>query len=300
MRNKLGEYLVDYATKDEKLRLLVGDIGFGIFDKFIEKHPEKFINCGIAEQNMIGTAAGLADNGFHVVVYTIIPFLVYRPFDFIRNLIAHQNIPVCLIGVGGGFSYDTLGFTHYAKEDLTLIGSLPNFNIYTPYDSVSAVSCFESAFDFKSPTYIRLMKGGEPDINVFRNEDGFSILNNFGNDFLIITHGSIAINSSIAANELSINNNINGKVIAIYDINKINTVFKNVSCKILIIEEHNAPGIFLTKLIEENQTISNDIYTMFTNRNTNQLVSTREDILKQQNLDSKSIVNKILNILKFK
>ena len=300
MRNKLGKYLVDYASKDEKLRLLVGDIGFGIFDEFIEKHPEKFINCGIAEQNMIGTAAGLADNGFHVVVYTIIPFLVYRPFDFIRNLIAHQNIPVCLIGVGGGYSYDLLGFTHYAKEDLTLMGSLPNFKIYTPFDPKNAVNCFEKAFKFNSPSYIRLMKGGEADLDVIKNENGYSILNDFGQDYLIITHGSIAVNSSIASKLLSESYNINGKVLAMWDIDKINTIIKNVICKILIIEEHNAPGIFLTKLIEENQTISNDIYTMFTNRNANQLVATREDILKQQNLDSESIVYKILNIVKNK
>ena len=296
MRNKLGKYLVDYASKDEKFRLLVGDIGFGIFDEFIGKYPDKFINCGIAEQNMIGTAAGLADNGFHVVVYTIIPFLIYRPFDFIRNLIAHQNIPVCLIGVGGGYSYDSLGFTHYAKEDLTLISSLPNFKIYTPFDPISAVSCFESAFQFNSPSYIRLMKGGEPDIPVIINEDGFSIINNFGNDFLIISHGSIVVNSSVASNFLSINYNINGKVIAILDIDKIHSLIRNVSCKILIVEEHNAPGLIMSKLIEQSQTISNDIHCLFTNRNVNQLVAKREEILKQQGLDSESIANKILSI----
>ena len=297
MRNKLGKYLVDYASKDEKLRLLVGDIGFGIFDEFVKKHPDKFINCGIAEQNMIGTAAGLADNGFHVVVYTIIPFLVYRPFDFIRNLIAHQNIPVCLIGVGGGYSYDSLGFTHYAKEDLTLMGSLPNFNIYTPFDPNNAVNCFEKAFAFNSPSYIRLMKGGEADLEVIKNESGFSILNDFGQDYLIITHGSIAINSSIASKVLSESFNINGKVVAIWDIEKINTLIEKVSCKILIVEEHNAPGIILTRLIERKGSLKNNIHCLFTSRNITQLVAKRDDILKQQGLDSDSIMKKILNIL---
>lgn len=300
MRNKLGKYLVDYASKDEKLRLLVGDIGFGIFDEFVEKHPDKFINCGIAEQNMIGTAAGLADNGFHVVVYTIIPFLVYRPFDFIRNLIAHQNIPVCLIGVGGGYSYDSLGFTHYAKEDLTLMGSLPNFNIYTPFDPNNAVNCFEKAFAFNSPSYIRLMKGGEADLEAIKHENGFSILNNFGQDYLIITHGSIAINSYTASKVLSERFNINGKVAAIWDMEKINTLIEKVSCNILIVEEHNAPGIILTRLIEANKSVKNNIFCLFSNRNITQLVAKRDDILKQQGLDSDSIVLKILNIFNIK
>jgi transketolase len=292
MRNRLGKYLVEFADKDSKLILLVGDIGFGIFDEFIEKHPDKFINCGIAEQNMIGTAAGLASNGFHVVVYTIIPFLLYRPFDFVRNLIAHQNIPVCLIGVGGGFVYDNLGFTHYAKEDLNLISSLPNFKILTPFDPNSAQNCFESAFSFDKPTYIRLMKGGEETIESFNNKKGYSIISDNGNDFTIFTYGSIVSQILIAVDKL-IENNVFGKVIAITDIEICTDFILNYRGKKIIIEEHLPPGLILSKLIEFDTNVKLDFLTMFISRNNNQTVADRQIILKQQNLDPISIFNRI-------
>lgn len=296
MRNRLGKFLVEYADRDPKLILLVGDIGFGIFDDFIQKHPNKFINCGIAEQNMIGTAAGLASNGFHVVVYTIIPFLLYRPFDFVRNLIAHQNLPVCLIGVGGGYVYDNLGFTHYAKEDLSLASTLPNFNIYTPFDPNSAEICFETAFTFNSPSYIRLMKGGEPNLVSISDNKSHSILADYGNDFTVFTYGSIVSNILIAVENLN-NEKINGKIIAIIEIEKCIDIILNTEGKKIIIEEHLPPGLIITKLVESKTILNFDFETMFIDRNSIQSVADRLEILKLQNLDSNSIANRIRNYL---
>lgn len=295
MRNRLGKFLVDYADRDPKLILLVGDIGFGIFDDFIQKHPDKFINCGIAEQNMIGTAAGLASNGFHVVVYTIIPFLLYRPFDFVRNLIAHQNLPVCLIGVGGGYVYDNLGFTHYAKEDLSLASTLPNFKIYTPYDPNSAENCFDSAFTFNRPSYIRLMKGGETNLTSISDNNGYSILADYGKDFTIFTYGSLVTNIIIATENLN-NEKIRGRIIAIIDIEKCFDIILNTEGKKIIIEEHLPPGLIITKLFELKKSLKFDFETMFIDRNTIQTVADRSEILKMQNLDSISIANRIRNL----
>jgi transketolase len=297
MRNRLGKYLVIAADNDPKLILLVGDIGFGIFDEFIEKHPDKFINCGIAEQNMIGTAAGLASTGFHVVVYTIIPFLIYRPFDFIRNLIAHQNIPVCLIGVGGGYSYDNLGFTHYGKEDLTLVGTLPNFRIFTPFDPNSAEICFKNAFDFRSPTYIRLMKGGEDEIVVSKTEEGYSIIGYSDEDFTIFTYGSI-VSQILNAIEILFNeNNLAGKVVLITDIDKAKDFFLNTNGFKFIIEEHLPPGLILSRLFENKFRGNLDVATLFMSRNKIHKMDTRFGILKDENLDSLSIKNFILSSL---
>jgi len=295
MRNRLGKYLVIAADNDPKLILLVGDIGFGIFDEFIEKHPDKFINCGIAEQNMIGTAAGLASTGYHVVVYTIIPFLIYRPFDFIRNLIAHQNIPVCLIGVGGGYAYDNLGFTHYGKEDLALVSTLPNFKIFTPFDPNSAEICFKNAFNFKSPTYIRLMKGGEEDIFGAKTEDGYSVIGDSDEEYTIFTYGSIVSQILIAVEMLKNENNLRGKVIIITDIDKTTNLFLKTNGFKIIIEEHLPPGLILSRLIEDQSRINLDVQTMFISRNKNQKLEDRIGILKEENLDPLSIKNKILS-----
>ena len=97
---------------------------------------------------MIGVAAGLASENYYPWVYTIIPFLIYRPYEFVENLVCHQNLNVKLVGVGSGLAYDTLGYTHYGLEDLSLLKNLPNLDIYLPYDP-TAIKCFELASEVK-------------------------------------------------------------------------------------------------------------------------------------------------------
>ena len=297
MRNRLGKYLVECANRDPKLVLLSGDIGFGIFDDFIKGHPDKFINCGIAEQNMIGTAAGLSNNGFHVIVYTIIPFLVYRPFDFIRNLIAHQGLPVCLIGVGGGYAYDSLGFTHYSKEDLALIGSLPNFKIYTPHDPDSAETCFKAAMRFESPSYIRLMKGGELNLLPMKNDEGYSILSHYGGDYTVLTYGSIAAEVIESAKMLSEDHGILGTVVSIWDIDSCTDVYEKSKGIIFIIEEHNPPGILASRIIEKLKRMPGNIEFITLERNALHTVAKRKDILAQQGLSVSDITRRIKETL---
>ena len=120
MRNAFVNQLETFVAKDERVILLVGDIGFGVFENFQKKFPNKFINMGIAEQNMISVASGLAKEGFRPVVYTIIPFLTMRGFEQIRVDLCMHDRNVLLVGVGGGFSYDILGPTHHALEDMQL------------------------------------------------------------------------------------------------------------------------------------------------------------------------------------
>ena len=202
MRNRFGKWFDDYVNNCEQAVLLSGDIGYGVFDKLRTNHPRKFLNVGIAEQNMIGVAAGLASKGLSPWVYTITPFLLYRPFDFVRNLICHQNLNVKLVGVGGGVVYDTLGFTHYTLEDLSLCKNLPNLKVFLPYDPSSAERCFELASRDNLPTYIRLMKGGEPDLTHLRKEQGYDVLQSFGSDVLLVGHGSIVSELKLAAEKL--------------------------------------------------------------------------------------------------
>ena len=109
-----------------------GDIGFRIFDDFIDLFPNRFINCGIAEQNMISVAAGLSSEGKIPIVYTIIPFLLMRAYEQIRVDVGINNQNVILVGVGGGLAYDKLGSTHHACEDLALARTIPNLNTYFP------------------------------------------------------------------------------------------------------------------------------------------------------------------------
>ena len=192
MRNAWSDSLLEIARTDDKVILLVGDIGFGVFDKFRKEFPERFINCGVAESNMIGTAAGLAISGMKPIVYTIIPFLLMRTFEQIRNDICMQNLPVTLVGVGGGLSYGTLGPTHHAIEDISIMRSLPDMRVISPCDPDEAKWCFKNINEDPKPTYLRLGKGGEK--NLLRK---FSLSNrNFGEPHELAKGDDITIISS--------------------------------------------------------------------------------------------------------
>ena len=139
MRNAFASELVKLADKDSNIILLAGDIGFRIFDEYIDKFPDRFINCGIAEQNMISVAAGLSSEGKIPVVYTIIPFLIMRAYEQIRVDIGINQQNVILVGVGGGLAYDKLGSTHHACEDIALARTIPNLNVCLPYDPLNCL-----------------------------------------------------------------------------------------------------------------------------------------------------------------
>jgi len=175
MRNGFAQRMVDLAREDNDIYVLVGDIGFRIFDEFRSLFSERFINCGIAEQNMIGVAAGLASEGKKVFVYTIIPFLVMRAFEQIRVDVGINKSNIVLVGVGAGLAYDKLGPTHHAYEDIAIMRLIPGMVVSLPYDRGSTVKAIDKAY-YSIPeqsSYIRLSKGGEPDINkpAFINED---------------------------------------------------------------------------------------------------------------------------------
>ena len=116
MRRKFASDLYQLMKKDSNIILITGDMGYGMFDKIRDKLPEQFINTGAAEMTMMGVAIGLALEGKIPVVYSITPFLLYRPFEAIRNYINHESIPVIMVGSGRGKDYDTEGFSHDASD----------------------------------------------------------------------------------------------------------------------------------------------------------------------------------------
>lgn len=165
MRNTVINKITHLARTDKNIFLVTGDAGFGVLDQFRKDFPERFLNLGVAEQNMIGCAAGLSLAGFKVVVYNIIPFLMYRCFEQVRNDICYQRLPVTLIGIGSGFTYAPQGITHYSVEDIMIARSLPNLVILSPADPLEAGLCAEFAMKSKKPVYVRVAKSGEAPIH---------------------------------------------------------------------------------------------------------------------------------------
>ena len=196
MRNSFAKQLTLIADIDPDVRLLVGDIGFRIFDEFVERHPDKFLNCGIAEQNMISVAAGMASEGLKVFVYTIIPFLTMRAFEQIRVDVGINKANIVLVGVGAGLAYDKLGPTHHASEDIALMRCISDLNVFVPFDPVSTAQATVDAYNnlVNNPSYIRLSKGGEPTLPQPSFQNGRLNQWNFVEHpvFTIVTHGALA------------------------------------------------------------------------------------------------------------
>ncbi len=166
MRNRFAEVFYELGSQDSRICLIVADISpAGSIAKFRSEYPERFINTGVSEQIMIGMAAGMAQRGLRPFAYTIATFALYRPFEMVRDDLCYQNLPVTIVGIGGGVSYSTLGATHHAQEDVAIAMSIPNMNIIAPCDpSETAEVTKWCATQNVGPVYLRLGKAGEPDL----------------------------------------------------------------------------------------------------------------------------------------
>jgi transketolase len=161
MRNAFIKFLESQAEIDESIYLISGDLGFSVIETFREKFPHRFINAGIAEQSMIGVAAGLAMTGKRVYVYSIIPFVTMRCFEQIRNDLCYQQLPVTLVGVGGGFSYGALGVTHHAIDDVAIMRALPEMTVVAPGSAYETKHLMPLIHQHNGPTYLRLANNEE-------------------------------------------------------------------------------------------------------------------------------------------
>lgn len=162
MRNVLIQELVTLARKYPQIALIVGDLGYSVVEPFAEEFPDRFINAGVAEQNMTGLAAGMASEGYHVFTYSIANFPTFRCAEQIRNDVAYHTLPVTVVTVGGGLAYGALGYSHHAVQDYALMRTLPNMLIAAPGDPMEVRSCMRYLVEHPGPSYLRLGKAGEP------------------------------------------------------------------------------------------------------------------------------------------
>ena len=195
MRNKFADTLYEIGKHDDRICAIVADISpAGSMEKFRNEFPDRFINCGVAEQAMIGLAAGLALEGMRPFCYTIATFSIYRPFEMIRVDLCYQCLPVTVIGMGAGVIYSTLGSTHHTIEDISIASSLPNMQVLAPCDPLEMKEATTwCAKISQKPTYMRLGKVGEPnftDKSVDEFQFGKLRYIKKGKDVAIITYGT--------------------------------------------------------------------------------------------------------------
>lgn len=168
MRNAFARTLSRLAAQDPRIILLSGDIGNRLFNDYKAQFGERFFNCGVAEAHMTGMAAGLAMQGFRPITYTIVPFVTTRCLEQIRVDICYHQLPVTIVGVGGGLAYASLGATHHACEDIALMRALPDMRVLCPADALEVEAALELAQHSDHPCYIRLGKKNEPVLHTER------------------------------------------------------------------------------------------------------------------------------------
>lgn len=165
MRNAFIQELVALARVNPQIALVVGDLGYSVIEPFSDEFPDRFINAGVAEQNMTGLAAGMASEGYHVFTYSIANFPTFRCAEQIRNDVDYHKLPVTVVAVGGGLAYGSLGYSHHAVQDYALMRTLPNMLIAAPGDPMEVRACMRYLVDHPGPSYLRLGKAGEPNFH---------------------------------------------------------------------------------------------------------------------------------------
>lgn len=158
MRNAFIKALTEIAAQDPSIFILTADLGFGVFETFEAKFADRYINVGVAEQNMMGLATGLALEGHRVFAYSIGNFPVFRCLEQIRNDICYHRAKVTVVAVGGGFSYGALGFSHHCTEDIAAMVPLPNLTVYAPADAHEVAAATQACAQSNGPCYLRLDK----------------------------------------------------------------------------------------------------------------------------------------------
>jgi transketolase len=247
MRNAFADEITRLGAGDPRVVLLSGDIGNKLFDKFKESAPGRFFNCGVAEANMMGVAAGMALSGLRPVVYTITPFTTTRCFEQIRVDVCYHKAPVIIVGTGSGLSYADLGPTHHSCEDLAILRTLPEMTVMAPGDSLELRAGLQAALKHNGPVYMRIGKKGEPQIHAQQPalSIGRALTIQPGNDVCLISTGVMLSVVMDAARRLA-DQRISARVesfptVKPLDMERLAEVFGKYSA-VAVIEEHGRIG----------------------------------------------------------
>jgi transketolase len=249
VRNTFAEALYQEATRNPDIYIVVSDISpAGSMGKFSTEYPERFVNVGVAEQSMIGICAGLALKGCQPFAYTIATFSLYRPFEMVRDDLGYQNLPVTVVGMGGGMIYSTLGGTHHTQEDVAIAGAIPNMQVVVPCDPQECTDITHwCATQKNGPVYLRIGKAGEPTLTEGAEPWRFGKLRYLqrGSDLCILTYGVI---TKMAA-EVAEAARAKGKSVSLVSCHTLKPIDRegiaealSTHKEVLVIEEHAPQG----------------------------------------------------------
>ena len=249
MRNAFADEVTNLAEADPRVVLLSGDIGNRLFDKLRTQSPGQFFNCGVAEQNMMGVAAGMGLSGLRPIVYTIAPFTTVRCLEQIKVDVAYHQSSVIIVGTGSGLSYASLGPTHHSLEDFAIFRAIPNLQILAPWDAPSLRACLSMALVSGLPTYIRIGKKGETNLcgDQAVPAIGSALTTQRGANVCILAVGTVA-QEAVAAGEILRQQGLGAEVVLCHTvkptpIDLFNDLLNRFSCFVTV-EEHSRIGGF--------------------------------------------------------
>ena len=309
MRESFAKKLTQLASADKRIVLLSGDIGNRMFDDFKKAAPGRFVNCGIAEANMMSVASGLSLEGFRPVVYTIAPFTTARCYEQIRIGIAYHEAPVLIVGTGAGLTYGPLGTTHHALDDIALFTAIgKNIDVYTPIDPLQTANQLDYFFSQKRPAYMRLGKKGEPIIT--QDRSGYASLQaeklRDGVETVVITMGPLA-KEMVDACELAKkeDDTKNASVVALGSIEPFDETFfreviGNNYSNWIVVEEHGESGGLSDRIrrLKYNTNQFNEVTVHFCNTGGSILfdIGSQNYLRQKCNIDKKAIMELILKL----
>lgn len=257
MRTSFINQLLEEAKKNENIFLVIGDLGYHVVEPFIEAIPNRFLNAGIAEQNMAGVAAGLAMTGYNVYIYSIGNFPTLRCLEQIRNDIAYHKANVKIVSVGAGYAYGSLGATHQPTEEIGALRAIPNMIVATPSDPVEARAIAKFSADYDGPMYIRLGKAGEKVAHteeslVVNAGDILPVMSKEGNKKAVLACGNIMA----AAKEQIVEQGLAYDLYSVPFVKPINreqlkTIVDNYQNGLITIEEHQASCGMGSAIVEQ-------------------------------------------------
>ena len=247
MRKAFNKELLSIAKRDPRVFMILADIGYGEIEEFAETFPDRFINCGVAEQNMTGVACGVAMEGNIAVTYSIANFPTLRCLEQIRNDVCYHNANVKIVIIGGGMAYGELGISHHSTEDIAIMRALPNMVVLTPCDKAETVALTDAMMEYDGPVYFRCGYKGEPDLHdgPINVKIGGSAQLRDGKAATVFFAGPVGVNAKQAVEELAAEG-IDCRLVSLYSIKPIDKAAIIRAAKetkgIVVLEEHNICG----------------------------------------------------------
>jgi transketolase len=249
MRKAFVSSLLSLAQEKPELVLLTGDLGYSVFEPFMQKHPSQYINAGIAEADMVGMSAGLALCGKRPIAYSITPFITMRPYEQVRLDVCYHNLPVLLVASGAGLAYGTLGPTHHGTEDIAAMRALPNMTVLAPCSPHELSGLMPQAMALRSPCYMRIGRGTEPEAYPEGSKPKVALgkaqqVASLGSDFAMFACGNIMKNALDALSLLQ-KQGLNGSLYSMHTVKPLDSGLVLSLAKkmpVFTVEEHSIVG----------------------------------------------------------